>query len=394
MSRTTTIGTLGRRIRLGVVGGGAGSLIGPVHRIAARLDDCFEICAGVLSSSPQRSLDMAISLGIPRGYPDVAAMLGGEAAHRDGIEAVAIMTPNDSHCEIASLALKSGLDVICDKPLANDYELGVALAREAEARGRVLCLTHNYSGYPMIREARAAIAASEIGPLRVVRVSYVQGSLSKRVEADPDSLSDRLRWRLDEARGGRSHVMYDIGVHAHQLLSFVTGQRISAVLADVGAALPDRTAHDTAGVIFRLEEGARGTMLVTKAASGAQNAISIEAYGEDGGILWSQAAPNDLRVMRLNKADEVRTSGLPSLHPHAQRGVRLPIGHPEAFFEAFANIYTDFADLVAARLTGTAPDPLAALAPNGWTGVDGLAFIDACLTSTKTGTWCKVRQST
>ncbi|MDE1996848.1 MAG: Gfo/Idh/MocA family oxidoreductase, partial [Rhizobiaceae bacterium] len=293
--------------------------------------------------------------------------------------------------DYAGAALDAGLDVICDKPLTNDYDRAIALARMAQDKGLVLSLTHNYSGYPMVREARATVTGGEIGTLRLVNVRYVQGSLSRHIEAEPDKLAPRTKWRLDAAKGGKSHVLGDIGTHAHQLMSFVCGRRIDAVLADVGPSLPGRTAHDTAQVILKFDDGTRGQILVSKVATGAQNDISIEAYGEEGGISWRQADANDLRVMRLNRADEVRTRGLPSLHPLAQRGTRLPVGHPEAFLEGFANLYTDFAELVAARIAGAEPDPLARLTPNAWTGVDGLAFIDACLESTQTGTWAKVK---
>ncbi|AYG63029.1 Gfo/Idh/MocA family protein [Rhizobium jaguaris] len=390
MSQAVVFKLLGRRVRLGLIGGAQGSLIGPVHRTAARIDDCFDLAAGVFSSDPERSLISAHAFGIRRGYTDVQAMIEAETVRADGIDAVAIMTPNDSHYEYAATALDAGLDVICDKPLTNDYDSALALARKAHDRGRILSLTHNYSGYPMVREARATITGGEIGALRLVNVRYVQGSLSRPIEAEPDKMAPRTKWRLDAAKGGKSHVLGDIGVHAHQLMSFVCGRRITAVLADVGPSLPGRTAHDTAQVILKFDDGTRGQMLVSKVATGAQNVVSIEAYGEEGGISWNQAEANDLRVMRLNRADEVRTRGLPSLHPHAQRGTRLPTGHPEAFFEAFANIYTDFAELVAARIAGAEPVPLAQLTPNAWIGVDGLAYIDACLESTATGTWAEV----
>ncbi len=379
-----------RRIRLGVVGGGGGALIGPVHRIAARLDDRFELVAGVLSSRPERSLAEAASIGLPRGYPDVPAMIAAEAARPDGMDAVAIMTPNDSHARFAEMALDAGLDVICDKPLTNDLDSAVALAAKARAKGLVLSLTHNYSGYPMVREARAAIAAGEIGPLRVVHVAYVQGSLGTKVEDHPERMPSRLKWRLDPSVGGLSHVLGDIGTHAHQLLTYVSGQRVAAVLADVGAVLPGRATHDTASVIVRMHDGARGVLFVTKAATGAENAIMLEAYGESGGVVWQQASANELRVMRNNLPAEIRSRGLPTLHPLAQRATRLPPGHPEAFLEAFANIYVDFADLVAARLAGVGPDPLAMVGPDAVTGVDGLAFIDACLESTAKGGWVDV----
>lgn len=386
-----TSASLGRRIRLGLIGGGGNALIGPVHRIAARFDDRFEICAGVLSSDPARSVADAAKLDIPRGYQDVATMIAKEAKRSDAIDAVAIMTPNDSHYGYAKMALEAGFDVICDKPITNDLDSAIDLVRLARERGLVFCLTHNYSGYPMVREARAAIEAGEIGPLRVLQVSYVQGSLGSRVEDHPDQMSSRLKWRLDPLKGGLSHVMGDIGTHAHQLLTFVSGQRIDTVLADVGAAIPNRQTHDTASVIFRLEGGARGVMFVTKAATGAENAMTFEAYGEAGGVAWQQSSANELRVMRHNRPVELRTRGLPTLYPHSQRAARLPPGHPEAFFEAFANVYADFADLVSARRCGAPPDPLSLLAPDAVTGANGLAFIDACIESTQRQTWVKVR---
>ena len=389
--RSSTIGILGRRLRLGLVGGAGGSLIGPVHRAAARRDDCFEIGAGVLSSTPSRALTEAAALGIPRGYPDMAAMLAAETSRTDGIDAVAIMTPNDSHAALAGMALDAGLDVICDKPISNDLNSAKDIAAKARKSGLNFCLTHNYSGYPMIREAKAAVAAGEFGPPRITNVSYVQGSLGTRVEDNPATISDRLRWRLDPERGGLSHVLGDIGVHVHQLLTYVSGRRVEAVLADVGSALPGRTAHDTASVIVRCEGGLRGSLFITKAATGAENALSFELYGEEGGVNWTHALANELRVVRNNRPAEIRTRGLPTLHPLARAAARLPPGHPEAFFEAFANIYADFAHLVAARLAGAAPDPLAATIPDADVGAEGLAFIQACLTSTEKGGWAEVQ---
>lgn len=381
------------RIRLGVIGGGGAALIGPVHRMAARLDDRFEIVAGVLSSDGDKSVAEAERLGIPRGYRTVPEMIAGEAGRVDGIEATAIMTPNDSHARFAAMALDAGLDVICDKPLTNDFESARALADKAAARGLVLSLTHNYSGYPMIREARAAVMAGELGQLRFVHVAYVQGSLGSLVESRPEEMPSRLRWRLDPAIGGASHVLGDIGTHAHQLLTYIAGQPVASVLADVGAAVPGRTrADDTAAVIVRMADGARGALLATKAATGAENAMSIEVYGEAGGLSWQQSSANELRVMHKDGPAELRTRGLKTLHPLSLRGTRLPPGHPEAFIEAFANVYLDFADLVSARRAGVAPDPLALHGPDALTGVQGLAFVEACLASSRSGGWADVRQ--
>lgn len=387
MAKNPVLKTLGRRVRLGLIGGGGNALIGPVHRAAAQLDDRIEVVAGVLSSNPERALKQAKEIGLERGYGSAAEMIAAEAERRDGIDAVSISTPNDSHAHYAEMALAAGLDVICDKPLTNDVASARRLADAVAKSGRVFVLTHNYAGYPMIREARAAIATGELGPLRVVHVTYIQGSLGTRVEADPDAMPSRLKWRLDPAKGGESHVMGDIGTHAHQLLTYVTGQTVARVMADIGAVMPGRVAHDTGSAIVTMSSGAKGVFFVTKAATGAENALVIEVYGEAGGLFWEQRDANTLRVMRNGRPAELRTRGLPTLHPAALKAARLPPGHPEGFHEAFGNIYADFAELVAARRAGVAPDPLALDVPNVATGVDGLEFIEACLTSTRLGSW-------
>ena len=390
MSRSDARTVLGRRLRLALVGGGGGALIGPVHRMAARLDDQIEIVAGVMSSDPDRSMAQAAALGIPRAYPDVATMIAAEGARSDGADAVSISTPNDTHVAFAGLALDAGLDVICDKPIANDFASAMAMAEKIRDSGLVVVLTHNYAGYPMVREARSAVQAGEIGALRIVKVTYFQGSLATRVEDDPGSMPDRLKWRLDPARGGVSHVMGDIGTHAHQLHTFETGEPDAAVAAQLGAAVPGRSADDTGAALIRMAGGAMGVLFVTKAANGAENALAIEVYGERGGLGWEQRDANTLRVMRHNRPVELRTRALPTLHPAALRASRLPPGHPEAFIEGFANLYRDFADMVAARRMGVPPDPLATDAPGIADGIAGLAFIDACLASTRTGRWVTI----
>lgn len=387
MAINPVLKTLGRRVRLGVIGGGGNALIGPVHRVAAQLDDRIEVVAGVLSSDPQRALQQATEIGLRRSYGTVGDMIAAEAKRDDGIDAVSIVTPNDSHAAFAEMALAAGLDVICDKPLTNDVASARRLAAAVAKSKRVFVLTHNYAGYPMVREARAAVAAGELGPLRIVHVTYIQGSLGTRVEDNPDAMPSRLKWRLDPAKGGESHVMGDIGTHAHQLLTYVTGQSVARVMADIGAVIPGRAAHDTGSAILTLSGGAKGVFFVTKAATGAENALAIEVYGEAGGLFWEQRDANTLRVMRNGRPAELRTRGLPTLHPAALRAGRLPPGHPEGFHEGFGNIYADFAELVAARRAGVEPDPLARDAPNAATGVAGLEFIDACLASTRQGRW-------
>lgn len=388
MAGNPIINLLGRRIRLGVIGGGGEGLIGPVHRIAARLDDFYEIVAGVLSSDPEKAAREAQRLGLSRSYPSVEAMLAAEGPRGDRIDVVAIMTPNDTHVDYCAQALKAGFHVICDKPLANDLSDARRLVSLING-GPLFCLTHNYSGYPMIREARAAIAAGELGRVHLLQVNYLQGNLGTLVEEQAQKMTSRLKWRLDPARGGVSHVMGDIGSHAHQLATYVLGNQVKSVLADVGAAVEGRVAHDTASVILRMENGARGTLLASKAASGSDNRISIEVYGDKGGLRWEQANPSQLQIMRTGAPIETRFTGLASLHPLAKRSVRLPAGHPEAFLEAFANIYGDFAHLVAASITGAEPDPQMREIPGLEDGLAGLLFIDACIASTKSGTWAE-----
>lgn len=390
MSGNPALALLGRRLRLGVVGGGGIALIGPVHRAAARLDDLFEITASVLSADPERSLAQGRELGIPRPYPDLEALLAGERGRVDGIDALAICTPNDSHVPIALRALEAGLHVVCDKPLANDLESARAVVAAVRRTGLVFVLTHNYSGYPMVRQARGMVAEGVLGPVRLVVVRYLQGSLASRVEDRPEAMPPRLLWRLDPARGGPSHTLLDIGTHAHQLATYVTGRRVEAVMAEVGALVPGRSAHDTGLVLLRFEGGARGVLVASKAAAGADNALALEVYGPEGGLVWEQADANRLAHLRPGEPARLLARGLPGNHPLARRATRIPSGHPEGFHEAFANLYADFAELVAARLAGRPPDPLARHVPTVEDGAEGLAFVEACLASSGSGGWAPV----
>lgn len=376
---------LGRRLRLGMIGGGSGAMIGPVHRAAATLDGRFEITAAVLSSDAAKGRRDATELGITRSYDTVGAMLAAEADREDGIDAVAVVTPNDSHLRFAVAALDRGLHVICDKPLTNSLGDARTLTGKVEASGRVFCLTHNYSGYPMVREARARVRTGELGPVRLVHVVYAQGSLATKVE--DGEIPKRLRWRLDREVGGPSHVLLDIGTHAHQLATYITGQDVASVMAEVGAVMPGRAAHDTAAALLRFAGGARGVLWSTKAAAGAENALTIEVYGEDGGLAFDQNHPNQLRLMRRDAAPILLSRGQPGLSEAARRATRIPSGHPEGFHEAFANLYADFADAVAAAITGEAADALALDFPTVHDGVRGVAFVEACLRSSETGAW-------
>ncbi|MCP4385765.1 MAG: Gfo/Idh/MocA family oxidoreductase, partial [Hyphomicrobiales bacterium] len=362
---------LGRRLRLGVVGGGDGSFIGTVHRAAARLDDRFEVVAGVLSSKPDKARALGRQLGLEksRAYGSAADMIAEEAARDDGIDAVAVMTPNHLHLPECRRAIETGLDVICDKPLTTNLTEALELVTLVRGHGAVFCLTHNYSGYPMVRQARAMVAAGEIGDVRQVHVEYAQGQLSTFVEPEAP---ERLKWRLDPARGGPSAVLGDIGTHAHQLVTFITGQQVTRLSADVGATVPDRTNDDYAALLMRMENGARGVMWLTQAASGAENVLRIQVYGSKGGLVWQHADPNTLKHTAQLSPARLLTRGLPVLADAAKHATRVPPGHPEGFHEAFANLYADAAEAIAARRTGENANPLALDFPGVEDGARGV----------------------
>lgn len=377
------VSLLGRRLRLAVIGGGAGSFIGPMHRQAARLDDRYEIVAGALSSDSQRSVAAGHALGLApeRCHPDALALMAAEAARPDGADVVAIMTPNDSHFPYAMAALDHGFDVICDKPMTNTLAEAQTLHEKANASGRVFCLTHNYSGYPMARQARAMVAAGLLGDIRLVQVEYVQGG---RAKPGPG----RTAWKTDPSRGGPSLVMGDIGTHAHHLLRFVTGLEVEQVAAELGCAVPERTAHDFAGVLLRLRGGARGSFWVTQAAAGVENGLRIRVSGSRGTLEWQQEHPQVLDFKPLDAPAQRLTPRGPGTLPLAQRSTRVAAGHPEGFPEAFANLYADAAEAIAARRAGVVPDPLALHFPNAHDGWMGMRFVDAVIRSAQSdGAW-------
>jgi predicted dehydrogenase len=374
------IALLGRRLRLAVIGGGAGSFIGPMHRQAARLDDRYELVAGALSSDPQRSVAAGATLGLApdRCHPDALALLAAEAARPDGADVVAIMTPNDSHFPYAMAALDHGFDVICDKPMTNTLAEALLLRDKALASDRVFCLTHNYSGYPMARQARAMVADGLLGEIRLVQVEYVQGG---RAKPGPG----RTAWKTDPARGGASLVMGDIGTHAHHLLRFITGLEVEQVAAELGCVVPERTAHDFAGVLLRLGGGARGSFWVTQAAAGVENGLRIRVSGSRGTLEWHQEQPQVLDFRPLDAPAQRLTPRGPGTLPLALRSTRVAAGHPEGFPEAFANLYSDAAEAIAARRAGQTPDPLALHFPNAHDGWMGMRFVDAVIRSAQAG---------
>jgi len=384
MTLNPVISKLGRRLRLAVIGGGPGSFIGAMHRQAARLDNRYELVAGVLSSNPERAKKAGLEIGLApeRAYSNVQEMLDTEASRNDGADVIAIMTPNDSHYEFSVAALERGFDVICDKPMTNTLQNAEQLHRKVKDSGLVFCLTHNYTGYPMVRQAKAMVMDGQVGIIRLVQVEYVQGG--KADENDPDSSNGNLPWRYDPVKGGPSLVMGDIGTHAHNLVRFITGLEIAEVAAEVGNIVPNRLVHDYAGALLRFDNRARGNFWVTQAAAGVENCLRIRVCGTKGSLEWMQEIPQVLTFKPLHEPVQLRTPNGPGTLPLAARASRIVAGHPEGFHEGFANIYCDAAEAIAARITGTEVDPLALYFPNSLDGLLGVRFVHSVIESNET----------
>ena len=388
MQLNPVMSLLGRRLRLAVIGGGPGSFIGAMHRQAARRDDCYDIVTGILSSDPEKSKQAGQELGwaADRLYSNVAELLDAETSRKDGIDVVAIMTPNDSHYEYSVIALERGFDVICDKPMTNTLEEAEALHKKVQETGLVFCLTHNYTGYPMVRQAKAMVQDGQLGTIRLVQVEYVQGG--KADESKP--MPEVMTWKYDPVRGGPSRVMGDIGTHAHNLTRFITGLEVDEVAAEVGTIVPGRLIHDYAGALLRFDNGARGSFWVTQAAAGVENCLRIRVSGTQGTLEWMQEFPQALTFKPLKGPSQNRTPNGPGTLPLSARSTRLVAGHPEGFPDGFANIYSDAAEAIAARRSGTQADPLALYFPNSQDGLLGMRFVNSVIESgNANGTWVK-----
>ena len=373
------------RIRLGMVGGGRGAFIGAVHRIASRIDDQYELVAGAFSSDPDRSAASAADLGVARSYGSFAEMAAREARRKDGIEAVAIVTPNHMHAPVALEFLKRGIHVICDKPLTATLPEAKKLARAAEASGVIFALTHNYTGYPMIRQAKAMVEAGELGDLRLVQVEYAQDWLAHEVEG-----SKQADWRTDPARSGAGGSTGDIGTHAFNLANFVSGLTLAELSADLQSFVPGRRVDDNAHVLMRYTSGARGMLWCSQVASGQENGLRLRIYGTKAGIEWEQENPNYLWVTPFGAPRYRLTRGGAGTGEAAARVSRIPPGHPEGYLEGFANIYAETARAITARRDGSALDA-AVTFPGLKEGLEGVAFVDACVRSSKrNGLWTKL----
>lgn len=387
MSLNPVIDFLGRRLRLAVIGGGTGSFIGAMHRQSARRDDRYQIVTGIFSSDQAKSRKDAEELGFEsdRIYSNVKELLEKESSRKDGIDAVAIMTPNDSHFDYSMWALERGIDVICDKPMTNTLAEAEALHKKVQETGLVFCLTHNYTGYPMVRQAKAMVEAGELGTIRLVQVEYVQGG-----KADETKTFSPDNWKFDPVRGGPSRVMGDIGTHAHNLTRFITGLEVDEVAAEIGAIVPWRIIHDFGGAMLRFSNGARGSFWVTQAAAGVENCLRIRVSGTKGSLEWMQEFPQALTFKPLNAPSQNRTPNGPGTLPLSARCTRLVAGHPEGFPDGFANIYSDAAEAIAARRAGKQADPLALYFPNSFDGLMGVRFVDSVIASSEAnGQWMK-----
>jgi len=374
------------RIRLGMVGGGRDAFIGGVHRIAARIDDQFELVAGCFSSTPEKSLASGADLGLPEGrvYTSFSDMAVREARRKDGIQAVAIVTPNHMHAPVAMPFLRRGIHVICDKPLTATLAEAKKLAKAAEASGVVFVLTHNYTGYPMVRQARQMVAAGELGDIRVVQVEYAQDWLSEPLEQTGQK---QAGWRTDPAQSGAGGSTGDIGTHAFNLASFVTGLTLESLAADLQSFVPGRRLDDNGHVLLRFQGGARGMLWCSQVAPGNENALRLRVYGPKAGLEWAQEDPNYLWFTPLGQPRRLITRGGAGAGAAAARVSRVPPGHPEGYLEGFATIYAEAARAIRAKEAGQAADADVVF-PTVADGVAGVAFVDACVrSSARNGAW-------
>ena len=378
------------RIRLGMVGGGEGAFIGAVHRIASRIDDHYVFLAGALSSTAEKAKRSGAALGLDpnRAYPDFETMAREEAKRPDGIEAVSIVTPNHMHAGPALAFLKAGIHVICDKPLTTSLKEAKALQAAAKKSGLIFAVTHNYTGYPMVRQARAMVKSGELGEIRVVQVEYPQDWLAEPLEKTGQKQAD---WRTDPKRSGAGGCIGDIGTHAYNLADFITGLSVDELSAELTTFVKGRKLDDNTQILLRYANGARGSLWASQVAIGNENNLRIRVYGTKGGIAWSQENPNYLHVSPIGKPTYTITRSGAGSGPEAGRVSRIPPGHPEGYLEGFANIYTEVAHAIHAARKGKKADK-AVTFPTVDDGVKGLAFIEAAVSSSqKNGKWTKVK---
>ena len=365
-------------LRMAMVGGGPGAFIGPVHRMAAELDGRFRLVAGSFSRDASRNAEAGRMWGVrdDRIYGDYQQMIRAEAARPDGAQLVAVVTSNDTHFAISAAALDAGLHVMSDKPATLNLAEARALAGKVAASGKVYGLTYIYTGYPMAREAREIVRRGDLGAIRKVVVEYAQGWLSRPIERDGDR---QAGWRADPAQAGVGGCIGDIGVHAFNMAEFVSGLRVERLCADLSSMVPGRVLDDDCNMLLRFAGGARGVLIASQISAGARNGMTIKVYGEKGGLCWSHERPNELSLDLLDAPSQILHAASGYLSAPARARVRIPTGHPEGFIEAFANLYADLADAIAAGRTDPAPLPGIA------DGVRGMAFVERAVAASRDG---------
>jgi len=366
----------GRRLRLGMVGGGEGAYIGGSHRFAARLDDQYELVAGAFDADPARGHTFAAKnfISSDRSYDNFEQMVAAEAARPDGVDVVTICTPNFTHYPIAKACLEAGIDVICEKPLTATLEDAVAFNALAEQTGRFVGVTYTYSGYPMVQEARARVARGDLGQIRVVQVEYPLEWMATKLEVQGNQ---QAIWRTDLKKNGRGGSISDIGTHAYHLAGYVTGLKVEAIASDLATFIEGRKIDDNAHVMIRYEGGARGLLWSSNVAIGHSNSLRLRVFGEKGSLAWSQEFPNELVFTPLFGTPITIKRGREDLTDATRSRVRTPPGHPEGYLEAFANLYNGFAEAIRARANGREPGFVGQGLPTVYDGLKGVAFIEA-----------------
>jgi predicted dehydrogenase len=369
---------------MGMVGGGRGAFIGAVHRMAAALDGQIELVCGAFSSDPERSRASGEDFYLPpeRVYGSFEEMIKAEKARPQGdrMDFVSIVTPNHVHFPPAKMALENGFDVICDKPLAFDLDEALALQALVRQSGRTFALTHNYTGYPMVKQARHMVQSGAIGKLRKVVVEYPQGWLADAIES---SGQKQASWRTDPKRSGAAGAMGDIGTHAENLAEYISGLKITSLCADLSTFVPGRQLDDDGSVLLRFDHGARGILYASQISHGEENALRIRLYGERGGLEWQQMEPNTLIYKHNDQGTRLLRTGVGDLCEAAQAAARIPAGHPEGYLEAFANLYRNFANTLRKRISGEAPSAIDLDFPTVEDGVRGMQFIAAVVASSE-----------
>ncbi len=372
-----------QKIRMGMIGGGKQAFIGAVHRMAANLDGLIELCCGALSSNPETAKLSGKDLFLPadRSYGSYQEMFSAESQlpANERMHFVSIVTPNHLHFEPAMMALEHGFNVVIDKPITFSLTEAKALQQKVEETGLLLCLTHTYSGYPMVKQAKQMVKDGVFGKIRKVCVEYPQGWLSLPAQSD----NKQAAWRTDPNKSGISGCMGDIGTHAAQLAEYISGLEISKICADLNIVVPDRALDDDGNVLLKFNNGANGILMASQIAAGEENALKIYVYGEKGGIEWHQMEPNTLIVKWLDQPTQIYRTGNAYLSNIAQFNSRTPAGHPEGYLEAFANIYKNFALTLLAKQSGVKPTAEMLDFPTAKDGVRGMAFIENVVASSK-----------